>query len=715
MGNFKKSRSKLGFSSPSSILSKESTLGVQQHKEIIVLSGQSSPLGPSRLNDAVNFALFSKHATSVTLCLFWEYGNTGGRVEEIILDPQVNKTENIWHVCVENLPLQGVFYGYRVDGPQGWEKGHRFDKTSILLDPYAKFVEGRRRYGDFNHKCCQFLGTFDFLTSAFDWEDDHKRPVIPEKDMVIYEMNVRAYTMDDSSGLDEGIRGSYTGLIEKIPHLVELGVNAVELLPIFEYDEFEFQRRPNPRDHMLNTWGYSTLNFFSPMSRYASNGEGPTVASIEFKQMVKALHKAGIEVILDVVYNHTNENDDEHPYTTSFRGIDNLVYYMVNLKSYVQLLNFSGCGNSFNCNHPVVKELVLDSLRHWVTEYHVDGFRFDLASSLCRDTDGTPLQSPPLIRAIAKDPVLSKCKLIAEPWDCGGLYQVGNFPNWDRWGEWNGMYRDAIRRFVKGDPGMKSSFATRLSGSADLYNVNKRKPYHSINFITAHDGFTLFDLVAYNEKHNDANGEDGRDGSNDNFSWNCGFEGETNDFSINALRQRQMKNFLLALMLSQGTPMVLMGDEYAHTRFGNNNSYGHDSLINHFQWNQLRSKHTDQFRFFAGIIRLRRRHPLLGRANFLLEEDVTWHEDQWDNPDGRFLSFTLHERDLGGGDLYAAFNAHSYFVNTILPSPPDGKHWYRLVDTNLTSPDDFVEEGVPGVLGTYNVAPFSSLLLHAKA
>ncbi|KAL0281950.1 UNVERIFIED_CONTAM: Isoamylase 3, chloroplastic [Sesamum angustifolium] len=293
----------------------------------------------------------------------------------------------------------------------------------------------------------------------------------------------------------------------KIPHLLELGINAVELLPVFEFDEMEFQRRPNPRDHMINTWGYSTINFFAPMSRYASNGGGPLNASREFKEMVKALHNAGIEVILDVVYNHTNEADDENPYTTSFRGIDNKVYYMIDLNKNGQLLNFSGCGNTLNCNHPVVMELILDSLRHWVVEYHVDGFRFDLASVLCRGTDGSPLSAPPLVKAIAKDSILSRCKIIAEPWDCGGLYLVGKFPNWDRWAEWNGKYRDDVRRFIKGDTGMKGGFATRIAGSADLYRVNKRKPCHGINFVIAHDGFTLYDLVSYNFKHNDNNGE----------------------------------------------------------------------------------------------------------------------------------------------------------------------------------------------------------------
>ncbi|KAL3693890.1 hypothetical protein R1sor_007541 [Riccia sorocarpa] len=681
-------------------------------------SGKSSPLGVSELEGAVNFALFSEHASSVSLCLYIGVSDPtepGEPTFEIVLDAERNKTNNIWHICVEDIPLAGVLYGYRVDGPKGWEAGHRFDNSKVLIDPYAKYVEGRRIFADLSKRNTPFLGTYDLKSEGFDWGENYKLPAIPEADLVIYEMNVRAFTADESSGVDPKHRGSFLGAIEKIPHLVELGVNAVELLPIFEFDELEFQRLKNPRDHLINTWGYSTINFFSPMARYSSSGGGPVKASVELKQMVKAFHDAGIEVILDVVYNHTNESDDKTPYTTSFRGIDNLVYYIVDLNSYVQLANYTGCGNTFNCNHPQVMELVLASLRHWVTEYHIDGFRFDLASSLCRDTNGSPLSSPPLIKAIARDPVLARCKVIAEPWDCGGLYLVGGFPNWDRWAEWNGIYRDDLRKFIKGDPGLKSALATRLSGSGDLYNNHQRKPYHSINFVIAHDGFTLYDLVAYNSKHNEANGEQGNDGSNDNYSWNCGVEGETDNADVNALRQRQMKNFHLALMVSQGSPMMLMGDEYGHTRFGNNNSYGHDSSLNNFQWKKLEERKDSLFRFFSQAIKFRRQHPLLGREHFLTDKDVTWHEDNWGNYDSRFLAFTLNATSSEAcGELYTAFNAHDYFIRAPLPRPPDGKRWFRVADTNLPSPTDFVFDGVEGVQETYNIAPFSSILLIAK-
>ncbi|KAG7024560.1 Isoamylase 3, chloroplastic [Cucurbita argyrosperma subsp. argyrosperma] len=663
------------------VLEQEAPENLDTGPMLKVVPGQAFPLGVSEVDNGINFAIFSQHATAVTICLSFNE-RIDDRTLEFKLDPDDNRTGDIWHICIQftliilhspfgssvhrkpssslilavtyklygtvlwpldlkmDLPRKNVLYGYRIDGPQGWHHGHRFDDSIVLLDPYAKFVEGRRYFGGEN-KSSGFLGTYDFDSLPFDWGDDYKLPNILEKDLVIYEMNVRAFTADESSGLASSIRGSYLGVIEKIPHLLELGVNAVELLPVFEFDELEFQRHPNPRNHMINTWGYSTINFFAPMSRYASAGGGPLNASREFKEMVKALHGAGIEVILDVVYNHTNEADDVYPYTTSFRGIDNKVYYMLDLRNNGQFLNFSGCGNTLNCNHPVVMELILDSLRHWVVEYHVDGFRFDLASVLCRGPDGAPLSAPPLIRAISKDAILSRCKIIAEPWDCGGLYLVGRFPNWDRWAEWNGIYRDDIRKFIKGDCGMKGSFATRVSGSSDLYKVNNRKPYHGINFVIAHDGFTLRDLVSYNVKHNNANGEGGNDGCNDNFSWNCGFEGETEDANIRALRSRQMKNFHLALMTSQGTPMMLMGDEYGHTRYGNNNSYGHDTALNHFLWGQLEARKRDHFRFFSEVIKFRRKHPhLFSRENFLGENDITWHESNWDNPESKFLAYT---------------------------------------------------------------------------
>ena len=691
---------------------------------IRVSPGDASRLGPVPAGDrGVNFALFSSAASAVDLCVYFDPRSTSREPSlRIPLDPALgHKTGDVWHARVDNIPRghdgYQVRYGYLVRGEDPPRHRHdRWHPDVLLCDPYAPLIDGRRVYGDKhsapNGESDHWMGAFAFDETPFDWEGVEP-PNLPPQDLVVYELTTRAYTASDTSGVAPRRRGSFLALAEKVQHLKDAGVNAVELLPVFHFDELEFQRAKNPRDHMLNTWGYSTMSFFAPMLPYASEGAGPAAAAREFKHMVKTLHANGIEVLLDVVYNHTGEGTDQMPNVFSFRGIDNRAYYMMEDSKY-PYKNYTGCGNTFNCNHPVVKELVLDSLRHWVTEYHVDGFRFDLTSAMTRDQDGEPMGRPPVIRDIAKDPTLARCKLFAEPWDCGGLYQVGSFPNWDRWGEWNGKYRDTLRRFVKGDMGLKSELACRLSGSSDMYRTNARKPYHSLNFVTAHDGFTLRDLVSYNDKHNDANGEQNRDGCNDNDSWNHGGEGENVDDGVRALRWRQMKNFHLALMVSQGTPMVLMGDEYGHTRGGNNNTYGHDNHLNNFDWDALERVRDGYFRFHSGMIKFRVAHPLLGRAEFLTDADVTWHEDNWDNPESRFLAFTLHDRGQGGGDLYCAFNAHEFYVDAALPPPPGGKSWHRVVDTNLPSPADFTPEGEPGCGARYNVAPRGAVLLIAK-
>ena len=687
--------------------------------ELTWRDGAPAPFGPSTTEDGgINFCVYSEAASEVTLCVYdGDWSETTPRLEV-----PMKRTGNAWHVCLTSgAPKKGARYGYRCRGNGGWETGARWEDARVLMDPYAPLVEARRQVfgewpkhetrGDVNDP--DMLSGYDFESAPFDWEGV-KSPTIAEKDMIVYEMTVRAFTADESSGLSDDARGSYAGVAAKVEHLKSLGVNVVELLPVFEYDEMEFQRIPNPRDHMVNTWGYSTMSFFAPMSRFGTRGSNAAQASREFKEMVKALHKAGIQVVLDVVYNHTGEMNDELPNLCSMRGIDNKTYYMTDTDQYVQMLNFTGCGNTLNANHPHVASFILDSLKHWVKEYHVDGFRFDLASALCRDEKGHPMNSPPVIRAIAKDPELAHVKLIAEPWDCGGLYQVGSFPNWDRWSEWNGAYRDVLRRFIKGDDGVKSDFARRISGSADMYHVNNRKPYHSVNFITAHDGFTLRDLVSYNGKHNMANGEFNNDGSNDNLSWNCGAEGETGDQGVQGLRWRQMKNFQVALMVSQGTPMMLMGDEYGHTRYGNNNTYGHDDRLNNFQWGELEEQKEHFFRFSSEMVKFRLSNPLLGRDEFLTDADVTWHEDRWDDPTSKFLAFTLHDRGQGCGDLYVAFNAHEFYVDAALPPPPHGKRWARIVDTNFPSPEDFIAEGKLGVEARYNVAPRGCIILMAK-
>lgn len=683
-------------------------------------------LGPTPagdvINPGVNFAIHSAAAAGIDLLIYFDPSSTSKQPSlRIPLDPKKNKTGDVWHVRLDNIPRGGdgyvIRYGYLVDGGKSPDRWDYWEPNQLMVDPYAPLVEGRRVYGE-NESCPNgeagaWMGAFALDETPFDWSGVEP-PNIPPQDLVVYECTPRAFTASATSGLDDDTRGSFLGIAEKVAHIKDAGYNAVELLPVFHFDEMEFQLSPNPRDHMLNTWGYSTMAFFAPMTVYASKGAGPQQAAREFKHLVKTMHANGIEVLLDVVYNHTGEGSGRF---FSFRGIDNKSYYMMeDLNGKTAYKNYTGCGNTFNCNHEPVTNLVLDSLRHWVEEYHVDGFRFDLTSCLCRDPNsGAIMTSPPVVRAIAKDNTLSRCKLFAEPWDCSmDGYLVGKFPNWDRWGEWNGIYRDTARRFLKGDPGLKSQFASSLCGSADMYAVNARKPYHSLNFITAHDGFTLRDLVSYNKKANHQNGEEGRDGCNDNHSWNCGQEGECNDQAVTSLRWRQMRNMHLALMVSQGTPMVLMGDEYGHTRKGNNNTYGHDNELNNFDWSALEAQREQYFRYHSGLVKFRLAHPLLGRAEFLNDNDITWHEDNWDNPDSLFLAYTLHDCGQGGGDLYIAFNQHDFFVDASLPPPPGGKSWHRVVDTNLPPPNDFIADGEGGVGARYNVAPRGAVMLVAK-
>ncbi|MCP5469947.1 MAG: glycogen-debranching protein [Chlamydiales bacterium] len=630
--------------------------------------GFPSPYGASAHVKGVNFALFSQHATAVSLALFEPDQETP--YTEISLDPSVNRTGDVWHIFVNDLPHDHS-YGYRIDGPR--INGHRFDNSLILLDPYAKSVDPllpNMTKGKVNP------------LKPFHWEDD-KHPRIPYSDLIIYEMHVK------------GFNKTFLGIIEKIPYLKSLGVNAIELLPIFTFSTDNLYKNPKTGEQLTNYWGYSTINFFSPMSTYGT--------ILDFKTMVKALHKEGIEVILDVVYNHTAEGNEEGP-TYSFRGIANSVYYMLN----PEYLNFSGCGNTFNCNHSVVRDFICESLCYWVKEMHVDGFRFDLASILTRRFDGKPIKNPPLIDAISHDPILADTKLIAEPWDPGGLYQVGHFPGKKRWAEWNGQYRDSIRRFIKGTDGEIGTFATRIAGSEDLYG-HGRQPTNSINFVTCHDGFTLADLVSYNEKHNEENGEENRDGDSHNNSWNCGVEGETEDANISLLRQRQMRNFHFTLMVSQGVPMVHMGDEYGHSKRGNNNTWSHDSPLNWFQWEKAEG---DFPRFFKMMIELRKAHPVLTRAHFLHKRDVTWHgvkpgQPDW-SPTSRFLAFTLPDR-INNYALYIAINA---CFKPLEIEIPQGK-WKQLVNTALTSPSDIVnEEAAPIVEAAhYTIEAHSALLL----
>ena len=690
-------------------------------------AGKPLPLGATCMPWGVNFSLVSNHACEVTLLLY--DGDDPSPWARIPLDPGVNRTGAIWHVGVNRLDISTLRYAYRVEGPWNLEQGHRFDPDAILLDPYGRIVTGAEEWGG------DYIGvTYDsrartdsklrcaVAEDSFDW-GSVVSPQIPMKDLVIYETHVRGLTRHSSSGV--AYPGTFRGLIEKIPYLKKLGVNAVELMPVQEFHESQIDRlNPVTGERLLNYWGYSTTAFFAAKASYSSDPRGAAPFD-EFREMVKALHMAGIEVILDVVFNHTAEGDHTGP-TLSFRGLDNQVYYMLGKEG--EYRNFSGCGNTMNCNHPMVREMIRECLRYWATEARVDGFRFDLASILGRDPEGHPLSNPPLIEAIALDPALAHCKLIAEAWDAGGLYQVGTFPAKGRWGEWNGKYRDCARQFLAGNRGQASEMATRLAGSADLYQEEGRYPYHSINFVTCHDGFTMADMFSYNEKHNEANGEENRDGDNNNNSHNHGAEGPTDNPKINAIRLRQAKNAFTLLMLSQGPPMIYEGDEMGRSKNGNNNSYCHDTELNWLDWGLLENN-GGLFRFVAGLIKLRKSHPALGRKDYYTGgfvpgvdvRDVEWHgqtprEPDW-SQDAQTLAFSLggpwEEDGRRAPDIYAAFNTGEEEKEFALPHVT-GRRWMRKVYTALASPQDYLEDGAEAELVhqySFTLAPKSCVVL----
>lgn len=640
-----------------------------------ISTGSPLPYGVSLEGDCVNFSLFSKHAESVTLCLFDI--EKQHLIFKILLDPRFNKTGDIWHLKIQGL-FPPFYYGYQVEGP----KKMGFCPDKILIDPYAKSVSSSHLWGSQNGYSP--LGIF-YLPTPFDWENVSP-PGFDVKDLVIYEMHIRGFTQHPSSNVKNP--GTYLGMVEKIPYLKELGINAVELLPIQEFNENEnVFINPIAKTRLYNYWGYSTVNYFSPMNRYATGSE-IDAAVIEFKTLVRELHRNGIEVILDIVFNHTSEGNGS---CISFKGIDAPVYYILDLE-YLHT-NYTGCGNTFNCNHPVALQFILDVLRYWALEMKVDGFRFDLASTLTRGRNGHPLEFAPLIEAISEDPILANVKLFAEPWDPGGLYHVGKFyPHTKRWEEWNDKYRDSIRKFIKGTSGSKGEFVTRLCGSEDLYY--QRSPFNSVNFITVHDGFTLRDLVSYNDKHNEINGEGNQDGVNYNISWNCGVEGPSENTEIILIRERQMKNFHLALMVSKGIPLLLMGDEYGHTKFGNNNTWCHDNELNWFLWHQLKTNNGFR-RFYAGLIHLRMQHPLLRKNTFVKPDEVHWHgaepyHPDWD-PSNQFIGLTLLNENREES-LYIAFNAQDKIFKAVLPPAANNKKWHIRVQTHQPSPCDFFEQ-----------------------
>ena len=649
--------------------------------------------GAVAIPGGVNFTIHTHGATSCELLLFHR------KAEEpyaVIPFPESYRIGFCYSMIVFDLDIEEFEYAYRLDGPYDEKKGLRFDKNKILLDPYARAVTGQSQWGHVNN--AQHGYRARVVQSNFDW-GDQRHHSIPMEDLIIYELHVRGFTMDESSGVKH--HGTFEGLREKIPYLKELGINAVELMPIFEFDEMRDVRLIDENE-LIDFWGYNPVSFFAPNTSYCSsmeyNREG-----LELKTLIKDLHDNGIEVILDVVFNHTAEGNEFGP-CFSFKGFDNNIYYMLTPDGHYY--NFSGCGNTLNCNHPVVRDMILECLRYWVIEYRVDGFRFDLASILGRNDDGTPLSQPPLLRSLAFDSILGNVKLIAEAWDAGGLYQVGSFPSWKRWAEWNGRYRDDMRRFLKGDDFLAQTAAARITGSPDLYDPAYRGGNASINFLTCHDGFTLYDLYSYNQKHNEANGWGNTDGADDNNSWNCGVEGETDDPAILALRKRLMKNACAILLCSRGTPMFLSGDEFADTRYGNNNPYCQDNLISWLDWSLLK-KNKDLFDFFQYMIRFRKDHPVIRKdlePSYLGVPAMSTHGLTPDetNFSGdshvvcvRFAGYneTTQKEDL----VYLAVNSGWFPVTLTLPELPEHYKWKVAVNTGDPKCQFFHKNSMPTV------------------
>jgi isoamylase len=685
----------------------------------VITAGSSSPLGATWAHDGVNFSLFSRHATGVALLLF--EGVDDPRPSRVVqLDPIANRTYFYWHAFVPGV-RPGQLYGYRVEGPFDPGTGMRFDPTKILLDPYGRGVvvppgyrrEAARREGD---NAGTAMKSVVVNCGAYDWEGD--APLRrPSAHTIVYEMHVRGFTRHPSSGVPEKTRGTFAGLIEKIPYLRDLGITAVELLPVFQFDA---QDSP---PGLVNYWGYSPVSFFAPHQAYSSR-QDPLGPIDEFRDMVKALHRAGIEVILDVVFNHTTEGDHDGP-TLSFRGLDNVTYYILE-HDRSRYANYTGTGNTLNANQPIVRRMIVDSLRYWVEMMHVDGFRFDLASVLARDASGDPLPSPPVLWDIESDPLLAGTKLIAEAWDAAGLYQVGTFVG-DSWQEWNGRFRDDVRSFFRGEPGTVTRMADRLIGSPEIYAHKEREAEQSVNFVTCHDGFTLNDLVSYDGKHNEANGENNRDGADDNRSWNCGVEGPTDDPSVETLRNRQVKNFLTVTLLSIGMPMILMGDEVRRTQRGNNNAYCQDNETSWFDWT-LVAKHADVHRFLTllngrRLLReLEPEQPHVSLDQLLREAHRAWHGVKLHQPDWQESSHSLavtaevrNTRLL----VHLILNAYSEPLDFELPpiGAEAGAPWRRWIDTSLDSPNDIVPwPATPPVHGsTYRAHARSVVVLYANA
>ena len=677
--------------------------------------GRAAPLGATVCPGGFNFSVYSREASGVELLLF--DAEDDARPSRVIpIDPAANRTYHYWHAFVPGL-RPGQIYGYRVHGPWDPASGMRFDPTKVLLDPYGRAAVVPKSYS----RGAARLETDDAATamksvladvSTYDWEGDFPLQR-PSARTIIYEMHVRGFTRHRSSGVSERARGTYAGVIEKIPYLRELGITAVELLPVFQFDA---QDAP---PGLVNYWGYAPISFFAPHRGYSSR-QDPLGPVDEFRDMVKALHRAGIEVILDVVFNHTAEGDHRGP-TLNLRGLDNTTYYILD-EDRSRYANFSGTGNTLNANHPIVRRMIVDCLRYWVETMHVDGFRFDLASILARDPSGQVIPDPPVLWDIESEPALAGTKLIAEAWDAAGLYQVGNFVG-DSWKEWNGRFRDDVRSFFRGDEGSIGGFVDRLIGSPSLYGHKQREPEESVNFVTSHDGFTLNDLVSYDRKHNEANGEDNRDGADDNRSWNCGVEGPSDDPGVDKLRTRQAKNFFTVTMLSAGMPMMLMGDEARRTQGGNNNAYCQDNETSWFDW-MLLAKRADVHRF----VTLLNAHRVLRDVEHewqrvalnqvIRQAELTWHGVRLHEPDWGHDSHSvaLTTRYTAEGVFFHfIFNAYWEPLEFELPSAAEGcvRPWHRWIDTFLDSPQDIVDwDQAPLVpSATYRAEPRSVVVL----
>lgn len=665
-------------------------------------------------SNGVSFTINSHGATRCTLLLFKPQAP---KPYARIPFPDSYRIGDTYSMLVYDIKPDEFEYAFSFDGPYEPAKGLLFNEENVLLDPYSRAVTGQRKWGEKPEGGKDFEYRARVVKSSFDW-GNIKQLEQPFEDLVIYEIHVRGYTKDKSSGVSAP--GTFAGLKDKIPYLKDLGINAVELMPIFEFDEMESARVVDGVQ-LYNYWGYNTVSFFAPNTSYAFNEEHNHEGD-ELKSLIKALKENGIEVILDVVFNHTAEGNEMGP-CFSFKGIDNNVYYMLTPDAHYY--NFSGCGNVMNCNHPVVRNFIIDCLRHWAIEYRVDGFRFDLASILGRDQNGAPMANPPILESLAFDPVLGKMKLIAEAWDAGGLYQVGSFPSWNRWAEWNGRYRDDMRSFLKGDDGMAGNAITRITGSRDLYSPESRGHKASVNFLTCHDGFTLYDLYSYNEKHNEKNGWNNTDGDNNGHSWNCGAEGETDDPNVNGLRRRLIKNAFAALLCSRGPAMFFAGDEFCNTQFGNNNAYCQDNIISWLDWSRL-EEFKEIHDFVRHMIQFRKEHPILRKMtkpSSCQFPEISVHNGTPFNASTDYKTKLIgimyagrNEEDTEDDIVFYCMNAYWELLVMQLPVLPNGKHWH--VDTNTNAEyfdgEDFTEKTELLGVNTIRVPARTTIILVAE-